>query len=65
MGHHTGMPQAAVAAKVDRRYFVHVVVPYGAMRPEPEEKPVEEGTFGGTKEKTVDEDTADQGGGQN
>jgi hypothetical protein len=35
------------------------------MRPEPEEKVVEEGTFGGTKEKTVDENTGDQGGGQN
>jgi hypothetical protein len=35
------------------------------MRPEPEEESVEEGTFGGTKEKTVEEDTGDQGGGQN
>jgi hypothetical protein len=35
------------------------------MTPEPEEKSVEEGTFGGTKEKTVEEDTGDQGGGQN
>jgi hypothetical protein len=34
------------------------------MRPEPDEKSVEEGTFGGTKEKTVEENTADQGGGQ-
>jgi hypothetical protein len=59
------MPWAGMPAKYARRYFAHVVVSYGAMRPEPEEKPVEEGTFGGTKEKTVDEDTADQGGGQN
>jgi hypothetical protein len=36
------------------------------MTPEPEkDEPVEEGTFGGTKEKTVEENTADQGGGQN
>jgi hypothetical protein len=36
------------------------------MRPEPEEdETVKEGTFGGTKEKTVEEDTGDQGGGQN
>jgi len=34
------------------------------MRPEPEEESVEEGTFGGTKEKTVEENTGDQGGGQ-
>jgi len=52
-------------AKVGRRYFAHVVVTYGAMRPEPDENVVEEGTFGGTKEKTVEEDTGDQGGGQN
>jgi hypothetical protein len=52
-------------ANDDRRYFAHVVVAYGSMRPEPEEKVVEEGTFGGTKEKTVEEDTGDQGGGQN
>ena len=36
------------------------------MRPEPEEsEEVEEGTFGGTKEKTIEENTGDQGGGQN
>jgi hypothetical protein len=35
------------------------------MRPEPEEEVVEEGTYGGTKEKTVEENTGDQGGGQN
>jgi len=56
---------AGTLVKDDRRYFAHVVVAYGPMRPEPEEKSVEEGTFGGTKEKTVEEDTADQGGGQN
>ena len=50
----------------DRRYFAHLVVVYRPMRPEPEEeKGVEEGTFGGTKEKTVEENTGDQGGGQN
>lgn len=52
--------------KEDGRYFVRVVVSCWSMRPEPEEeKVVEEGTFGGTKEKTVEENTADQGGGQN
>lgn len=52
--------------KEDGRYFVRVVVSYWSMRPEPEEeKVVEEGTFGGTKEKTVEENTGDQGGGQN
>jgi len=51
--------------KDDRRYFAHVVVVFRSMTPEPEEKSVEEGTFGGTKEKTVEEDTGDQGGGQN
>lgn len=56
---------AGTLIKDDRRYFAHVVVSYGPMRPEPEEKSVEEGTFGGTKEKTVEEDTGDQGGGQN
>ena len=59
------MPRAGMPAKVDRRYFAHVVVTDGAMRPEPDENVVEEGTFGGTKEKTVEEDTGDQGGGQN
>ena len=49
----------------DRRYFAHAVVAFRSMTPEPEEKSVEEGTFGGTKEKTVEEDTGDQGGGQN
>ena len=56
---------AVTLAEDDRRYFAHVVVAYRAMRPEPEEESVEEGTFGGTKEKTVEENTADQGGGQN
>ena len=51
--------------KEDWRYFARVVVAYRSMRPEPEEEIVEEGTFGGTKEKTVEEDTGDQGGGQN
>jgi hypothetical protein len=60
-----GSRSAGTLVKDDRRYFAHVVVAYGPMRPEPEEKSVEEGTFGGTKEKTVEEDTGDQGGGQN
>jgi N-acyl-D-aspartate/D-glutamate deacylase len=30
-----------------------------------QEKAVEEGTFGRTKEKTIEENTSDQGGGQN
>ena len=55
---------AGTLVKDDRRYFVHVVVACGPMRPEPEEESVEEGTFGGTKEKTVEENTGDQGGGQ-
>jgi hypothetical protein len=56
---------AGMLVKEDGRYFVKVVVGYDPMRPEPEEEAVEEGTFGGTKEKTVDENTGDQGGGQN
>ena len=59
------IPWAGTLVKDDRRYIAHVVVAYGSMRPEPDEKSVEEGTFGGTKEKTVEENTADQGGGQN
>jgi hypothetical protein len=63
----TGQSSRSVGrlVKDDRRYFAQVVVVCGPMRPEPDEKSVEEGTFGGTKEKTVEEDTSDQGGGQN
>lgn len=53
------------ASKKRIGYFARVVVACWSMRPEPEEEVVEEGTFGGTKEKTVEEDTGDQGGGQN
>jgi hypothetical protein len=41
------------------------VVAYWSVRPEPEEGSVEEGTFASTKERTVEENTGDQGGGQN